>query len=410
MKTIEEKAKAYDEVLERAKKELNICGSQDCDAARQIFRLFPELAESEDERIMKDIIDFINRVYERQALIITDEERDNWIAWLEKQGERVDNTNKVEPKFKVKYAGSEYNVFETKNIDGVMFYGIEDEPNHIDYVQAENCEIISGYAIKENGSPYPTKPAVFSEQKPTEEVKPKFKVGDWITFYGGKPFKILKVESEQNGILDYLLTRQYGYVSYYNKKYVDENARLWTIEDAKPGDVLVCKGNVKGSNRITYERICLFNNLDSAFFTLTKTSNCVEEYAIDVNIDYPDNTVPATKEQKEILFMTMNEAGYEWDSEKKKLKRQNRKEVRNDKGIVINGNCLYEGDGQLDQDIQKVTNENFFNIIGEDTDDKLISLNKACEYLKNKLPQAMVRSDYYMFNGEFIEDFKKAMK
>ena len=83
----------------------------------------------------------------------------------EKQGEQKP-VDKVEPKFKVKYAGSEYNVFETKDIAGVTYYGIEDEPNHIDYVKAENCEIISGYAIKENASPYPTKPAVFSEQNP----------------------------------------------------------------------------------------------------------------------------------------------------------------------------------------------------------------------------------------------------
>ena len=40
----------YKQALDRAKKELNICGSQDCDAARQIFRLFPELKESEDEQ------------------------------------------------------------------------------------------------------------------------------------------------------------------------------------------------------------------------------------------------------------------------------------------------------------------------------------------------------------------------
>ena len=80
-------------------------------------------------------------------------------------GEQKPN-DKVEPRFKVKYAGSEYNVLEVKDIAGVTFYGIEDEPNHIDYVKAENCEIISGYAIKENGSPYPTKPAVFSKKKP----------------------------------------------------------------------------------------------------------------------------------------------------------------------------------------------------------------------------------------------------
>lgn len=67
-----------------------------------------------------------------------------------------------------------------------------------------------------------------SEQKSIDNIKQKFHVGDWITFYGSKPFKILKVESEQNGILDYLLLEPSGHATYYNKKYVDENARLWT--------------------------------------------------------------------------------------------------------------------------------------------------------------------------------------
>ncbi len=38
------------------------------------------------------------------------------------------------------------------------------------------------------------------------------------------------------------------------------------------------------------------------------------------------------------------------------------------------------------------------------------AIEKACEYLENKLPPAMFRSDLYMFNGQFIEDFKKAME
>lgn len=76
------------------------------------------------------------------------------------------SADKVEPKFKIKYAGSEYNVLEVKDIAGVTFYGIEDEPNHIDYVQAENCEIVDGYSIKENDFSVPTKPIMFSEQKP----------------------------------------------------------------------------------------------------------------------------------------------------------------------------------------------------------------------------------------------------
>ena len=236
--------------------------------------------------------------------------------WLEKQGEQkpfdYENANiaqkdfapKVEPKFKVKYAGSEYNILEVKDIAGVAFYGIEDEPNHIDYVKAENCEIISGYGIKENGSPYPTKPA--------DKVEPKFQNGQWIVWQN----KCYKVNYNGCG---YELVDQNGLSTSLEYGTVDESAHLWTIEDAKDGDVLVCKGDIKYSNGIKYEKICLFNNLDNAFFTLTKTSNYKEEYDIDVNIDYPDNIVPATKEQKEILFMAMKEAGYEWSDKDRKL-------------------------------------------------------------------------------------------
>lgn len=93
-------------------------------------------------------------------------------GWCKNQ-DKQNPTDKAEPKFKVKYAENEYNVFEVKDVAGVTFYGIEDEPNHIDYVKADNCEVISGYEIKENGYPYPTKPAVSSEQTPawSEEDK-----------------------------------------------------------------------------------------------------------------------------------------------------------------------------------------------------------------------------------------------
>ena len=129
---------------------------------------FSELAKSEDERIRKVLIDYFNRYKEQEECGINTFygiPTDNILAWLEKQGQKP--ANKVEPKFKVKYAGSEYNVLEVKDTAGVTYYGIEDEPNHIDYVQAKNCERVGGYSIKESRSPFPTKPAKFSEQKPT---------------------------------------------------------------------------------------------------------------------------------------------------------------------------------------------------------------------------------------------------
>lgn len=115
-----------------------------------------------DEQTRRNLINFLKSL---GATEIPQASYNRYLSYLEKQGEQI-SSDKVEPKFKVKYAGSEYNVLEVKDIAGVTYYGIEDELNHIDYVQAENCERVGGYSIKEKGSPYPTKPAVFSEQKP----------------------------------------------------------------------------------------------------------------------------------------------------------------------------------------------------------------------------------------------------
>ena len=151
--------------------------------------------------------------------------------------------------------------------------------------------------------------------KPTDKVEPKFREGDWVV----QGHNILKIKCV--GDTHYCFETVGGYTDDIFISEVDSQYHLWTIQDAKDGDVLACKGNIKNSNGIKYEWICLFNNLDNAFFTLTKLSNFIEEYDIDVKINYPDNTVPATKEQKEILFMAMTNAGYTFDFDKKELKK-----------------------------------------------------------------------------------------
>lgn len=51
---------------------------------REVEEVFPELKESEDERIKREIVRYIN-------LHKNDErKRDEWIAWLEKQGKKKD--------------------------------------------------------------------------------------------------------------------------------------------------------------------------------------------------------------------------------------------------------------------------------------------------------------------------------
>ena len=75
----EQKAKAYDEALERAKKyklKEDLIITQD---------LFPELKESEDERIRKNCIHFLELQKQHHAATFEIEE---CIAWLEKQGDK----------------------------------------------------------------------------------------------------------------------------------------------------------------------------------------------------------------------------------------------------------------------------------------------------------------------------------
>lgn len=105
----EEKAKRYDEAIERARTEYknHEAFKGFCE---MLVNIFPELAESEDERIRKSIIYAL-----RNGGFYNNDKMDEAIAWLEKQGEKpqgktaldvlnekkVDNANKVEPKFKV---------------------------------------------------------------------------------------------------------------------------------------------------------------------------------------------------------------------------------------------------------------------------------------------------------------------
>ena len=87
--TIEQKAKRYDEALERAKKEWldNLDGAY-TNYRERLEIIFPELKESEDERIRKELLEHCKN--QAKPYIQTGNkcpQIQSWIAWLEKQGE-----------------------------------------------------------------------------------------------------------------------------------------------------------------------------------------------------------------------------------------------------------------------------------------------------------------------------------
>ena len=116
--SIEEKAKRYDEAI----KQIREC-TPDENGFVTIYpnEIFPELKDSEDERIRKEIVVYLKSVVSNKKY--GDRIIESWIAWLEKQGKEKEtpkvavvhkelndylgkqsdqkSTNKIEPKFKV---------------------------------------------------------------------------------------------------------------------------------------------------------------------------------------------------------------------------------------------------------------------------------------------------------------------
>ena len=141
------------------------------------------------------------------------------------------------------------------------------------------------------------------EQKPADKVEPKFKVGDWIIFDENHN-SVYQVEKIQG--LRYCLRH---YTGGSMSVHIDNQLiRHWTIEDAKDGDVLV-------HNDCTFIFVGIKDGIVQA----------IEENILEpVSFGEPnkDNDYhPATKEQRDLLFQKMKEAGYEWDAEKKELKK-----------------------------------------------------------------------------------------
>ena len=145
-------------------------------------------------------------------------------------------------------------------------------------------------------------------KKPADKIEPKFHEGEWcIDKEDGTIFQIVKV-----------LDNTYAYKTNEGKEYscthysLENDAKLWTIQDAKDGDVLA-SGQVvfifKAINNIWLYCHCSGHN-DGTFIA--------ESYDILRN-KYFSEVHPATKEQRDLLFRSIKEAGYQWDAEKKCL-------------------------------------------------------------------------------------------
>lgn len=157
--------------------------------------------------------------------------------------------------------------------------------------------------------------------KPADKVEPKFKVGDW--FVGNSNKEIFLIKSVNSGycILEDVKGRIYSPCL----PPTEVDYHLWTIADAKDGDVLSYRD---GQWIFIYKKQVDDNSFH--YYSLYSTIHqdlTIDDSAFTLLID---GIVPATKEQRDLLFQKMHEAGYEWDSEKKQPRKIEQKPAENE--------------------------------------------------------------------------------
>lgn len=159
------------------------------------------------------------------------------------------------------------------------------------------------------------------EQIPTDKVEQKFKVGDWII---GNNYDFVLCVENYNEYDGYQVKAQDD-IKYHLTKDIEKVYHLWTIHDAKDGDVLTT-----GNFIFIFKRIVLPNDPMVVYYCAYEiyqdeetVGNGFYKAAENSRMGHLDSTTyyPATKEQCDLLFQKMEEAGYSWDAEKKKLKK-----------------------------------------------------------------------------------------
>jgi hypothetical protein len=148
------------------------------------------------------------------------------------------------------------------------------------------------------------------EKQGTDNVEPKFHEGDWIACDELNTALIVNISDDR-----YEVEFIDGNKGFPHIDYIDRNFHLWTIQDAKDGDVLA-SGEVvfifKAIHGVWLNCHCSTHNDGS--FIADSYDLLTDKYFSEVH--------PATKKQRDTLFARMKEAGYEWDADKKELKKR----------------------------------------------------------------------------------------
>lgn len=248
---------------------------------------FPELRESEDERIRKELIEHIKANKEEDYVLFKKFSPDDVIAWLEKLKVFTEHGDGL-----YHFGNSEFTYVGNPTWDNVSFLEKQGEQKSFDY---ENATI-----VQKDFAP---------------KGEPRFNIGDWIVSdktYINNDYRLCKVVGISDGC--YTIQTINGWKGYNTFKEWESDYHLWSIEDAKEGDVLVASD----------ESLFIFARTKdiAAYYHYSLCKNGSQEISDGKHAwEVAKGCHPATKEQHDLLFKKIHEAGYEWNADKKELKK-----------------------------------------------------------------------------------------
>ena len=162
------------------------------------------------------------------------------------------------------------------------------------------------------------------DQKSTNNVEPRFHKGQWIACRGLNTAFIVNIDNDR-----YEVEFIDGSKGFPHIDYVDRFFHLWTIQDAKDGDIIYIK-----RYRTNDEWLLIFKKIEGKnnfidvydYYAFCITSDNIYHESIGSgcwggllanNNNNNDIVCPATKEQRDLLFSKIHSTGYEWNEKEK---------------------------------------------------------------------------------------------
>ena len=285
----EEKAKRYDEAIKRGLDCLIQTQATEMVTRQDILdEIFPELKYIEDEKIRKDLKELVELCVRWD--FITRGESKTMLNWIENKGDYSIIVRAIKKRKEIlsREKNNSINYNDKLSLGGriamleellVFFNEMQDDQKDDDIITD-------------------------SENNGDKEFEPKFHKGQWIVKENVGTYKVIEVCEYWYDVVD---NKDQHYSISFDDEYM---CHLWTIKDAKDGDVLTTKGCV-----VIFEKIDGLNIKFHCFFHYIG-------FEPSPYIDSLQNQTafrPSTKVERERLFKIMKKDGYEWSSEQRKL-------------------------------------------------------------------------------------------